>query len=183
LGRRSRKRAGAGPAAVSAGGAAEAEPRGSESDRFARARARSEARNAAARARLQPLAPGERPTVVTIAAVVALALAIGNVAFLIAGVEVRGHKPAAGGVVLLSALMLVAAVGLWRARYWAVLGFEVLLALTILYATLSLTVASNWAAVLLCIGLVGLGGLLFWKLVRAMARIQMPERRPRTRDG
>jgi hypothetical protein len=25
----------------------------------------------------------------------------------------------------------------------------------------------------------GAGGWLFWKLIRAMARIQMPERRPR----
>jgi hypothetical protein len=176
LGRRSRKRS-----AATVPADASTERRGA--DPFARARARSEARNAEARARLEPLATGERPTVVTIAAAVALALAIANVAFLIAGVEVRGHKPAAGGVVLLSALMLAAAVGLWRARYWAVLGFEVLLALTVLYAALSLTVASNWAAVALCVGLIALGGLLFWKLIRAMARIQMPERRPRARDG
>ena len=157
-------------------GASPAEP-------IARARARSEARNAEARARLKPLAPGERPTSVTIAAVVALVVAIGNVVSLIAGVEVRGHKPAAGGVVLLSALMFAAAIGLWRARYWAVLGFEVLLALTIVYVAVALTVASNWWAVLLSLAVVGLAGWLFYKLIRAMARIQMPDRRPATRDG
>jgi hypothetical protein len=152
-------------------------------DPFARARARSRERNAQARARLQPLARGERPASVTVAAFVALLIAIGNVASLIAGVEVRGHKPAPGGVVLLSALMLAAAVGLWRARYWAVLGFEVLLALTIIYVAVALTVASNWWAVLLCVVVVGLAGWLFYKLIRAMARIQMPDRGPAARDG
>lgn len=174
MGRRSRKRGAPAPAPDAQGG---------RPTTVQRARSRSEERNAEARARLAPLAPGERPTVVTVAAVVALLLAVGNIGFLIAGVEVRGHKPGVGGVVLLSGLMLIAAIGLWRARYWAVLGFEVLLALTVLYAAVSLTVASNWAAVLLCVGLIGLGGLLFWKLVRAMARIQMPERRPGPSDG
>ena len=181
MGRRSRKR-GAGPRDA----AAKAAPRSGQAaapSPFVRARERSEARNAEARARLAPLAPGERPTVVTVAAVVAVLLAAGNLASLIAGVDVRGHKPAAGGVILLSGLMAVAAVGLWRARYWAVLGFEALLALTILYAAVSLTVASNWAAVLLCVGLIAVGGLLFWKLIRAMARIQMPDRGPARPDG
>ena len=181
MGRRSRKR-GRSPRPAPQAAGAHTEP-ATKPDPFARARARSEARDAAARAKLEPLPPGERPTVVTVAAFVALALAIANVAFLIAGVEVRGHKQAAGGVLLLSGLMLVAAVGLWRARYWAVLGFELLLALTIIYAALSLTVASNLAAVLLSVGIIALAGPLFWKLIRAMARIQMPDRRPAARDG
>jgi uncharacterized membrane protein len=71
-------------------------------------------------------------------------------------------------------ILLMAAVGMWRGRYWAVLGFQALLALTIIYAALSLTVAANLAAALLCAGVIGLAGFLFYKLVRAMARIQMP---------
>jgi hypothetical protein len=139
---------------------------------------RSEQRNAEARARLEPLAPGERPGAVTAAAILAVLLAIGNIAFLIAGVKVGGKHPAPGGVFAFSALMLIAAGGMWRARYWAVLGFEALLGVSILIAALSLTVASNWEAVALCLGTIAICGPLFYKLVRAMARIQMPTRRP-----
>jgi hypothetical protein len=139
---------------------------------------RSEQRNAQARARLEPLGPGERPGAVTVAAALAVVLAIGNIVFLIAGVKVGGKQPGAGGVVAFSLLMVAAAVGLWQARYWAVLGFEALLGVSILVAALSLTVASNWQAVVLCLGTIAICGPLFYKLVRAMARIQMPQRRP-----
>jgi hypothetical protein len=39
-------------------------------------------------------------------------------------------------------------------------------------------VASNVLAVVLCLAVIVPGGYLFWKLIRAMARIQMPTRRP-----
>jgi hypothetical protein len=37
-------------------------------------------------------------------------------------------------------------------------------------------VASNLAAVVLCVGILAVCGTLFWKLIRAMARLQMPQR-------
>jgi len=67
---------------------------------------------------------------------------------------------------------------MWKARYWAVLGFQALLAFLVIVASLALMVASNVWAVLQCLAVVGFGGWLFWKLIRAMARIQLPERRP-----
>jgi hypothetical protein len=153
-------------------------------DRSAMSRgyARGEERNEAVRQSLEPLEPGERPRAVTIAAIVAALLAAANVILMLAGVEVNGEKPAVGGTILFAVLMLVAAYGMWRARYWAVMGFQALLAITIVIAGLSLTVASNAAAVALCAAIVGFGGWLFWKLIRAMARLQMPDRRSQTSD-
>jgi hypothetical protein len=72
--------------------------------------------------------------------------------------------------------MFVAAGAMWQARYWAVLGFECLLAVVCLYAGLSLLLAEDVFAVLLCLALIAGSGTLFWFLIRAMARIQMPER-------
>jgi hypothetical protein len=140
------------------------------------ARLRGEAANEAARAELRALRPGERPPALIAGVVVAAALGIANVALYAAGVDVRGAKPGVGGVLLFAGLMGATAYGMWRARYWAVLGFEALLGVTLLIAGLSLAVASNVLAVVLCLGILGLGGWLFWKLVKAMARIQMPER-------
>ena len=68
--------------------------------------------------------------------------------------------------------MLVAAWGMWQRRYWAVLGFEALLAITLCIAALSLLVASNVAAVVLCVAILGPAGWLFWKLIRVMGRLQ-----------
>ena len=65
---------------------------------------------------------------------------------------------------------------MYRRRYWAVLGFEALLAFQILVTSLALVVASTILAAAICVVSVGLGGWLFWKLVRVMGRIQAGER-------
>lgn len=180
MGQRSRKRRRAreAPATTQAKPAAIAAPAPKRTPAPARASRseRTEARNAAARAALEPLAAGERPGAVTVAAVVALLLAAANIALAAAGVEVRNQHSATIGVVVFSVLMLAAAGGMWMRRYWAVLGFQALLGVSIAIAALSLTVASNAAAVGLCLAIILPGGFLFWKLVRAMARIQMPQR-------
>jgi hypothetical protein len=142
-----------------------------------RPRRSSEERNAEVRAQLQPLAAGERPGAVTVAAVVAILLAALVLVGYLAGARVGGRGTLAGALGI-AAVLLVAAYGMWRVRYWAVLGFEALLAFQILIAALSLLVASNVWAAMLCLAVIGLGGWLFWKLIRAMARIQMPQRRP-----
>ena len=144
--------------------------------------ARGEARNEEIRQSLEPLEPGERPGAVTVAAIVALLLLAANIGLWLAGVEVSGREPTTGSVVLQGVVLLVAAVGMWKAKYWAVLGFQALLGLSILLATLSLMVASGVVEAVFCLAIIGLGGVLFWKLVRALARLQMPERRPTAGD-
>jgi cytoskeletal protein RodZ len=64
---------------------------------------------------------------------------------------------------------------MWRAKYWAVLGFQTLLGLQIIIATLSVLRASKPLAALVFLAIVLASAVLFWYLVRAMARIQMPE--------
>jgi hypothetical protein len=149
---------------------------GSPADGAGTGLSRGEARDAAARAQLEPFAPGERPGTIVIAVVTAVGLALANVIAYAAGVDVQGQENQTFGVVIFGTLMLVAAWGMWNLRYWAVLGFQALLAITILIAGLSLLVASNIAAVALSGSIVVLGSWLFWKLVKTMARIQLPER-------
>jgi hypothetical protein len=62
-------------------------------------------------------------------------------------------------------------------RYWAVIGFEFMLGFLIVFLALFLVQATTLvrAALVLAIGIPA--AVLFWFLVRAMARIQMPERR------
>jgi hypothetical protein len=138
--------------------------------------AKAEERNERIRRSLEPLAPGERPGAVTIAAIVAALLGLANVVLAVIGVEVDGEEPPIGGTLVFAALMFVAAAGMWKAKYWAVLGFQALLAITIIFAALSLIVASSVLGVVVPVVIVVLGGWLFWKLVRALARLQMPAR-------
>lgn len=137
----------------------------------------SEERNAEVRAQLRPLAEGERPGAVTAGAIVAAVLAVLVLVGYFTDARVAGRGSLAGALSI-TALLLLAAGGMWKARYWAVLGFQALLAFLVLVASLALLVASNVWAVIQCVAVAGLGGWLFWKLIRAMARLQMPERRP-----
>ena len=152
------------------GGAAE-----SFEERIAR---RSEERNAEARARLEPLAAGERPTAVTVGAAVSALLAIVftvSAVLAAAGVEVGGRVPEPVPIAFFAAVLWLMAWGMYRARYWAVLGFQMILVLTMLASALGLVqVATVLQALGTTVLLLG-SGLLFYFLIRAMARIQMPE--------
>ena len=71
-------------------------------------------------------------------------------------------------------LMLVCAAGMWQKRYWAVLGFQAILAIVVLIFSLLLIRASNLLGFAVGLVVVGGGGFLFFKLVRVLSRIQMP---------
>jgi amino acid permease len=110
---------------------------------------------------------------------VLLALLIGGgdlIAVIINGKFSVGNAHAgASGVVLFSVLMLVCAVGMWQQRYWAVLGFQAILAFVILFFSLLLLRANNILAVVASLVVVGGGGYLFYKLVRVLSRLNMPK--------
>jgi hypothetical protein len=136
---------------------------------------RSRQRDEEARAALKPLRPGERPTAVTVGAIAAGVLCVANVVAAIAGYDYGSEGNKLAGSVLSAVILGVVAVGMWRARYWAVLGMQTLLGLTIVGLALSFLRAANaWAFVLVTV-LLAASGTLFWFLVKAMARIQMPE--------
>lgn len=150
--------------------------------------ARTEATNQAAREALEPLAADERPGVVTFAAVISAALALGTILAYAGGLEVGEFddfgnqtgesRPGVFPTVVSTAILGGMAYGLWRSRYWAVLGFQTLLVLILVVATLGLAqVTDLWRALAFVAVLAG-AGFLFYRMVKAMARIQMPERRP-----
>jgi len=152
------------------------EESGGEPDSMARGYARGRAKDEAARAALEPLEAGERPLAVTIAGVLALAFGLANLTAYVVGTEIRDQRPAVIGVLLFTAVMLAAAYGCFRMRYWAVLGMQALLGLLIVIFSVLLISASTLVTVLICVGIIVPAGVLFWFLVKSLARIQMPER-------
>ncbi len=142
-----------------------------------RRRLRAEEKNAAARAALVPLRRGERPRAVTVAAVVALLLALVTIVTYLAGAELQNGKPAPLAAAAAQALlMLVMAWGLWRVRYWAVLGMQALLGLVIVVFSLSALINASVVGLLIIAAVLIPAVTLFWFLIKAMGRIQMPVR-------
>jgi hypothetical protein len=138
---------------------------------------RSEEKNAAVRATLTPLSPDERPWPLVVGAILAaisggaqLALFIFNVKLKVAGTHAQ-----AGSTIAFGVLMFVCAIGMWMRKYWAVLGFMAILGITVCFFGLALIKASSVLGFAIGIAGVGIGGFLFYKLVRTLSRIQMPE--------
>lgn len=147
---------------------------------MARGYAKAEQRNQEAREALEPLAEGERPTVVTLGAIVAGLIAISVVIGYATGVEVNGEQPKLAQVVAPAVIMGMMAWGMWHARYWAVLGFQLILVVVLFSAFFGLVVgASSVSEVIGTLALLIVAGTFFFFMVKAMARIQMPARGPR----
>ena len=170
--------AGAGDPAVGPGEpsvtdlAAEAEARGVT---------KSEIRNEQARDELEPLEEGERPLVVTIGAVLSILIAASIVIAWLAGVEVQvgntdiNERPSAFQVFPPAILFGVMGYGMLRARYWAVLGFQAIMAIIMIGAFLTLIAATSVFQAISTLVVLIAAGALFWFTVKALARIQMPE--------
>ena len=129
-----------------------------------------------ARPSLAPLGPDERPAALRVAVAVCALLGVGVIVGALTVHDLSRRGGSLAGAVLLAAMLALLAVGMYRRSYWAVLGFEALLAFQVLVTSLALVVASTIWAAGLCLLSIALGGWLFWKLVRVMGRIQSGER-------
>ncbi len=127
------------------------------------------------RAELEPLGEDERPRALLAAIAVCALLAIAVILGATTVHNLSQHGGSLPGGIFLALIFLLLAVGMHRKRYWAVLGFEALLAFQIIVTSLALIVASTILAALICVVSIGLGGWLFWKLIRVMGRIQAGE--------
>ena len=167
MGQRSRKRGRREKPAAAAATTASASPRLS----------RSERRNAAVRATLTPYRQGERPWSIKVGAALAAATGGTQLVLFLAGVKLRvaGTHAAAGSTIVFAGLMFACAIGMWQMRYWAVLGFMALLGITLVNFSLALVTVSNLLGLVIAVAGIALPGLLFFKLIRVLSRIQMPK--------
>jgi hypothetical protein len=135
-------------------------------------------RDELARIALEPLRADERPLALLVAIAVCVLLALAVILGAATIHNLSRHGGSLPGGAFLAIVLLLLAQGMYRRRYWAVLGFEALLAFQVIVTSLALVVASTIAAAAICVVGVGLGGWLFWKLVRVMGRIQAGEQGP-----
>ena len=115
--------------------------------------ARAHARRASAppseraRAALEPLGPDERPAALLVAIGVCALLAIGVIVGALTVHDLSSHGGSLpGGAAARGDASRCSRSGMYSRRYWAVLGFEALLAFQILVTSLALVVASTLRA-------------------------------------
>jgi hypothetical protein len=89
--------------------------------------------------------------------------------------SVAGTHAKAGSTIVFAGLMFICGAGVWLLQYWAVLGFMVILGITIVGFSLALIKASSILGLLIALAGVGVCGFLFYKLVRVLSRLQMPK--------
>lgn len=167
------------PPATSNGSAPTLEDVAAEAE--AREVSRSELRNERARESLEPLAEDERPTIVTIGAIVSIAIAVSIVVGYLSGAQVSisnnssdTHEANLFQVIPPTVLFGFMAWGMLRSRYWAVLGFEAIMAILMVGAFITLIAAATVLKAIFATAVLTIAGLLFWFTVKALARIQMP---------
>lgn len=145
--------------------------------------ARAEVKNQEAREGLHPLYEGERPPVVTVGAifsgVIAAIFWVSTVLAIFSDTTVNGSKPHPLQLAIIAAVITTMAVGMWKARYWAVLGFQMVLVIFLLAGVLGLVSATTVPQAIGTVLLVCVCLAFFIFMVKAMARIQMPGRLPR----
>lgn len=142
--------------------------------------AKADQRNREAREALEPLHEDERPLVVTIGAVISALISASILIGYASGAEVSGERPEFVQALAPAMLTGIMAWGMWRARYWAVLGFQTILFFLIAAAAFGLALRELSAAQIVAnLGLLAVAGAFFFYMVKAMARIQMPHRLPR----
>src|SRR5690606_19110842 len=80
-------------------------------------------------------------------------------------IEVDGRQPDPFQLAIFAAVMTAMAVGMWRVRYWAVLGFQMLLVLFLVAATLGLLTAETLVQAVATAALIGIAGFVFYRMI------------------
>lgn len=147
----------------------------------------AEERNAAVRAELRPFEPGEPPpATAAIAAILLAAVGLTNLLMLAIGYEPREELQNTAGTTAQVAFGFLA-VGLaffvWRLKAWALLLLQALLGVTAMASFVGLIIAQTARGAILTLALLLVTGVLFYKLVRVLARAQTPRTAVPPDDG
>jgi hypothetical protein len=142
----------------------------------ARGVSKSEVRDERARAALEPLEEGERPLVITLGALLSFGIALVTVGAWVLGAEVDGERPSVVQVFAPAILFAVMGTGMWNRAYWAVLGFQAVMGILMVGSFLSLVAAGSAGVAITSAVVLIAAGTFFWFTVKALARIQMPDK-------
>jgi hypothetical protein len=161
--------AGASPAAPERSGA---EPGGRDAMR--RGYAKAEQKNIAAREALEPISTAERPGIVVVACAWLL---IACISIVVSFFTADGDGVAAqrGSNALVLVIIVMAIVGTWQLKAWAILGTQTILALACVFTILAAALMPNLLVALLLVVSALVSGAIFYRMINVLARVQKAE--------
>lgn len=161
-------------AAPAAGTPERSAPEDGGRDAMRRGYAKAELKNIAAREALQPISTAERPGIVVVACGWLL---IACISIVVSFFTADGDGVAAqrGSNALVLVIIVMAIVGTWQLKAWAILGTQTILALACVFTILAAALMPNLLVALLLVVSALISGAIFYRMIKVLARVQKAE--------
>lgn len=143
-------------------------------DAMRRGYAKAEQKNIAAREALEPISTAERPGIVVVACAWLL---IACISIVVSFFTADGDGVAAqrGSNALVLVIIVMAIVGTWQLKAWAILGTQTILALACVFTILAAALMPNLLVALLLVVSALVSGAIFYRMIKVLARVQKAE--------
>lgn len=143
-------------------------------DAMRRGYAKAEQKNVAAREALEPISTAERPGIVVVACAWLL---IACISIVVSFFTADGDGVAAqrGSNALVLVIIVMAIVGTWQLKAWAILGTQTILALACVFTILAAALMPNLLVALLLVVSALVSGAIFYRMINVLARVQKAE--------
>jgi hypothetical protein len=180
--KRKRKQRPTAPAARAAASAPEAAPAAAERsaeeagdrDAMRRGYAKAEQKNIAAREALAPISTADRPGIVLVACAWLL-VACASIVYSLITADGKGVAAQRGSNALVLVIIVMAIVGTWQLKAWAILGTQTILALACVFTILAAALMPDLLVALLLIASALVSGAIFYRMINVLARVQKAE--------
>jgi hypothetical protein len=161
---------GASPAAAPERSAEEAGGR----DAMRRGYAKAEQKNIAAREALEPISTANRPGIVLVACAWLL-VACASIVYSLITADGKGVAAQRGSNALVLVIIVMAIVGTWQLKAWAILGTQTILALACVFTILAAALMPDLLVALLLVVSALVSGAIFYRMINVLARVQKAE--------
>lgn len=149
-----------------------AEPGGRDAMR--RGYAKAEQKNIAAREALEPISTANRPGIVLVACAWLL-VACASIVYSLITADGKGVAAQRGSNALVLVIIVMAIVGTWQLKAWAILGTQTILALACVFTILAAALMPNLLVALLLVASALVSGAIFYRMINVLARVQKAE--------
>jgi hypothetical protein len=143
-------------------------------DAMRRGYAKAEQKNIAAREALEPISTANRPKIVLVACAWLL-VACASIVYSLITADGKGVAAQRGSNALVLVIIVMAIVGTWQLKAWAILGTQTILALACVFTILAAALMPDLLVALLLVASALVSGAIFYRMINVLARVQKAE--------
>jgi hypothetical protein len=143
-------------------------------DAMRRGYAKAEQKNISAREALEPISTADRPGIVLVACAWLL-VACASIVYSLITADGKGVAAQRGSNALVLVIIVMAIVGTWQLKAWAILGTQTILALACVFTILAAALMPDLLVALLLVASALVSGAIFYRMINVLARVQKAE--------